>query len=239
MNAINHIYLDDRKGLLLVGSPKGKASTSHVLGTALLKRLEAGGMETEEITILEGLRSPEARDRLLKAMDSASLVIVSFPLYVDALPAPLVQVLELVAQSQKPAAAVHPSAGTRPKIASLVQCGFPETFQNRPALDIMRKFAAEAGYDWAGGLAMGMGGAVARNPLDKATGMARNVVKALDLAAVALLAGNAIPEEAVTLMGKPLMPKWIYLFAANFGMKSQAKKHGVRKAMYAKPYKSL
>jgi hypothetical protein len=119
---------------------------------------------------------------------------------------------------------------------AIVQCGFPETMQNQPALDIMREFAAKAGYDWAGGLATGMGGAVGGKPLEKAGGMAKNIIKAFDLAAASILAGGIIPEKAVTLMGKPLMPRWLYLLAANFGMKSQARKHGAAKSLYARPY---
>ena len=225
------------KALLLVGSPRGKASTSHAIGSYLAQKLGAGGMETEEIAVLEALRSTESLERLLEAMDSAQLVIVSFPLYVDQLPAPLAQALEIVAERRKEKLSAGKAAGARrQKIIAIVQCGFPETLQNQPALDILRRFAAEAGYDWAGGLAMGMGGAAGGKRLDQAGGMLRHVVKALDLAAVSLLSGNAIPEEATTLMGKPLIPKWLYLIAANFEMKSQAKKHGARKTMYARPY---
>jgi hypothetical protein len=225
--------------LLLIGSPRGKASTSHVFGSYLARKLEAGGMETREMTVSEGLRSDESLEQLFRAMDSAGLVIVSFPLYVDQLPAPLIQALGLFIdwRRKKPAAVAERTP--RPKIMAIVQCGFPETMQNQPALDIMRGFAAKAGYEWAGGLAAGMGGAVGGKPLEKAGGMAKNIIKAFDLAAASILAGGIIPEKAVTLMGKPLMPRWLYLLAANFGMKSQARKHGAAKSLYARPYEPL
>ncbi len=219
--------------LLLVGSPKGKASTSRSIGISLLRRLEAGGTATEEMAISAGLRSTEDRNGMLAAVDAADLLVVSFPLYVDQLPAPLVEALELIADHRNGAARTEPRAR---RLAVIVQCGFPETLQNQPAVDIMRRFAKEAGFVWAGALAIGMGGAIGGKSLDKAGGMARNVVKALDAAALSLAAGGLIPEEATALAGKPLMPKWLYLVAANYGMKSLARKHGVGKRAYDRPY---
>jgi putative NADPH-quinone reductase len=226
-----------RKALLLIGSPKGKNSTSFAIGGTILRKLEAAGMETEELTVATALQSAESRLRMFKAVDAADLVIVAFPLYVDQLPSPLIQALELIAERGKKTSGVSPSDGSRVrKIAAVVQCGFPETHQNQPAVDIVRRFAKEAGFQWAGALAMGMGGAVAGRPLEKAGGMVRNVVKAIDLAAASLAAGGDIPEEAAALMGRPIIAKWIYLLIANFGMKSRARKHGVRKRVYDRPY---
>lgn len=225
------------KALLLVGSPKGKAGTSRSIGISLLRRLDAGGMATEEMAVATALRSAEGRQRLLAAVDGADLFVVSFPLYVDQLPAPLIETLELIAERGKGAAAASP--GTEPRarrLAVIVQCGFPESFQNQPAVDTMKRFARETGFIWAGALAMGMGGAVGGRSLEKAGGIVRNVVKALDAAAASLAAGGLIPEEATAFAGKPMMPRWFYLAAANFGMKSLARKHGVGKRMFDRPY---
>ena len=79
------------KVLLLVGSPKGLKSTSRALGTYLLRKLEAGGMATESMLVGAALHGQANMARMLEAVDSADLVIVSFPLYVDQLPAPLVR----------------------------------------------------------------------------------------------------------------------------------------------------
>jgi hypothetical protein len=194
-------------------------------------------MEVEEMTVSAGLQSTENQHGLHKSVDAADLVLVAFPLYVDQLPAPLIQTLELIAERRKGTLVASPWAGPLvQKLAAIVQCGFPETIHNEPAVDIMRQFAREAGFEWAGALAMGMGGAVRGKSLEKAGGMVRNVVKALDLAAVDLAGGGNIPEEATSLMAKPMMLLWFYRFMANFGTKSQAKKHGVGKQLYSRPY---
>ena len=191
-------------------------------------------MTTETLIVGAGLHGENNRASMREAAATADLVVVSFPLYVDQLPAPLVEALEMVARDAKtrPGATV----GRGRKLMAIVQCGFPENLQCRPACDIMRQFAKEAGFSWAGALSMGMGGAIGGKPLEKAGGLGRNVAKALDRTAEALLAGGDVPSEAVALMAKPLMPRWFYVAMANFGMKSQAKKHGAKARLYDRPY---
>jgi len=225
------------KALLIVGSPKGKRSISYALGGALVGRLEAGGMEVGETTVAAALRSSEDRHRLYRAVDEADVIVVSFPLYVDQLPAPLIQTLELIADRRKGAQGATPWPGPLvQRLVAVVQCGFPETHQTRPAVDIMRQFARETGFQWAGALALGMGGAVGGRPLDKAGGMLRRVVQAIDLTAASLLSGGGAPEEATALMARPLMPRRLYHLAANWGFRRQIKRHGARTRVYDRPY---
>ncbi|HPW19075.1 MAG TPA: NAD(P)H-dependent oxidoreductase [Candidatus Aminicenantes bacterium] len=217
------------KALLIVGSPRGQASASRALGGYLLRRLRASGLDVEEAAAGAVLGSPERRHALYKASDEADIVIVSFPLYVDQLPAPLVQALELLAERRRGAMGLTPWPGPfEQKLAAIVQSGFPETSQNLVAVDIMRQFAKEAGFRWAGGLALGMGGAVGRRPLEKAGGRLRNVVKALDIAAASLAAGGDIPDGAAALMARPLMPFWLYRAAATWGFRRRIRKNGAR-----------
>ncbi len=225
------------KALLVVGSPKGKRSVSYALGKALLARLETGGTAVEETIVSAALRSSEERHRLYRLADEADLVIVSFPLYVDQLPAPLVQTLELLADRRRGAQGATPWPGPLvQKLVALVQCGFYEDHQNRSAVAVVRQFARETGFAWAGALTMGGGGALAGRPLDKAGGMLRNVVRALDLAASSLAAGGDVPEEATALMAKPIMARWLYHLAANWGFKRLIKKHGAKKRTFDRPY---
>lgn len=237
MNSPTPATAQKRKALLLIGSPKGKNSVSRAIGGNLLRKLEAAGMSAEEMTVMTALRSTESLHRMHTAIDAADLVIVAFPLYVDQLPAPLVQALELIAERRKGRPGPAPSAGPLvQKLAAIVQSGFPETRQNQPAVDIMRQFAKEAGFEWAGGLAMGMGGALGGNRLEKAGGMVRNIARALDLTASSLAGVGNIPDEAVGLMARPLMPRWIYSLAANWGFRREIRKHGVRGQVRARPY---
>lgn len=225
------------KTLLIVGSPRGRASVSSQFGGALLARLAARGSETEEIGVAEILRSSEVRHRFYRAADAADVVVVSFPLYVDQLPAPLIQTLELLADRRLGAQNATPWPGPLvQRLVALVQCGFLESHQNGPAVEIMRQFARETGFVWAGGLAMGAGGALAGKKMDRAGGLVRNPVRAFDLAAAALAEGGLVPPEAEALMAKPLMPRWLYHPAANWGFRRLLKKHGAKARTYDRPY---
>jgi len=60
-------------------------------------------------------------------------------------------------------------------------------------------------------------------PLEKSGYPARNVKRAIDLAAGDLLVGNHVSNEALILAAKPLVPTWLFMFFANRGWKQQAK----------------
>jgi hypothetical protein len=162
---------------------------------------------------------------------AADLVILSFPLSVDCLPAPTIRVLELIADARRHCAS---RGGLRPGLFVLCQSGFPEAEQSATALAICRRFAREAGFAWRGGLAVGGGPAV--TPRLKAGGPARHVVAALDDAAACLAAGQAVPIDVVSRAARPVMPAPLYRFAAERGFRRQSRQHGVRRPSASRPF---
>jgi len=218
-----------KKALLLIGSPKGKnRSTSESVGNYLLARLQEMGIETEKVFINSSMRSDEAIAGFLSTVESSDILILAFPLYVDSLPSRVVKALELIAENRK--------SSKDQRLLAISNSGFPEAFHNHTALDICRLFARETGIEWAGGLALGGGEAIGGRPLDEIGGMVRNVKRSLDLSAAALVEGRSVPEEAVNLMAKPFIPRFLYLFMGNMGWKRQAKKNGVRNRIGDRPY---
>jgi NAD(P)H-dependent FMN reductase len=224
--------------LLLIGSPKPKESSSGSLGAYLFEELETRGVKTQTIKLVKALRSDEATAQLRAAVTASDLIVLSFPLYVDSLPAPTILALERIsawAEEAGPQACGAPG-GHRPAFVAICQSGFPEVVQNEVAVEICRNFAAAAGFEWAGGLILAAGGMVSGQPLRKVKGMMRSAVVALDLTAGALAAGDPVPEEAVALMAKPAFPRVAYRFMANWGWRSQLKKSGDGSPLDARPY---
>ena len=223
-----------RKAVLLIGSPRGKKSASLALGERLLDGLDSRGVTTEIFTVPWALESEQKAAAMFDAASKADIVVFAFPLYVDQLPAPVIWALERIGERRS-----QRRSESTPWLAALVQCGFPETHQNLPALEIMRRFAELAGFHWAGGLAMGMGGAVAGRRPGERDGMLRNVFQGIDMAAAALAEHRPIPQEAAALLGRKLMPRWLYVLMANFGWRRQARKHAKTKRakidLYARP----
>ena len=103
--------------LLLVGSPKAPGkSVSEALGAYVIEKMEARGWSSETIFIRASLQSDEGRAGLLEAVKIADLIVLSFPLYVDSLPAPVIRAMELIGE--------HHFAGDT-RLAAIVNCGFP------------------------------------------------------------------------------------------------------------------
>jgi hypothetical protein len=85
---------------------------------------------------------------------------------------------------------------------------------------------------WLGG-----GEAIAGKPLEKACGLVRNDKRSLQLSAKFLAEGGAIPDEAMELIAKPLIPSWLYRWFGERGWKRQAKRYGTRKKRMARPFR--
>jgi hypothetical protein len=222
-----------KRVLLLVGSAKQHGSTSESLGTYLIEKLQERGFESETLFIHKSLKSDDRRYALLTAINHAEIVVLAFPLYIDCLPYLVIRTMELFAENRK-----EKKELMKQRLVCIVNNGFPESHHNDTAVAICRQFAREAGFNWAGGLGLGGGEAINGKPLHEVKGMARNVIKALNLAADALSEGNPIPQEAKILMTRSLVPKWLYIWLGGMRWKRDAKKHGVNKQLYSRPYQT-
>jgi ferredoxin-NADP reductase len=119
--------------------------------------------------------------------------------------------------------------GRRPaRLVALLNCGFPEPEQMRFALLMLREFAREAGYIYAGSLPVGGGEAIHGRPLASTGGMTHRLRAALDVAASALAAGQGVPEAASAAAAHPFIAPPFYRLAGWWGWHSQAHAHGLR-----------
>ena len=221
----------DKKVLLLVGSPKGETSTSASLGNYLISKFGKFGMTCEKGFIHRLVNREDKIQSLFKMIDRADLIILTFPLYVDSLPAPVIKAMELIKEYKN----TVESKNSKNFIA-IVNSGFPEASQSTVALQICRIFSKECDLIWKGGIALGMGGAIGGVPLLEKAGMARNVIKGLDLVAQALKDDKKIPQEAIDLFSKKFIPTIFYNRFGNLGWRVQASRYGVKKKIKDKPY---
>jgi multimeric flavodoxin WrbA len=231
-----------RRALLIVGSPKThELSTSGALGGYLLDRLKDRGWEAESLTLRASLNRPDGQRELLSRVERAGLILLVFPLYVDALPYLATKALAVMAAGVPAGSAPSPR-----RLVAIVNSGFPETRQNAVALAICREFAVQSGFAWAGGLALGGGGAIGGEPLTAAKRPGppvRNVIAALDMTAAALAEGLPVPAGATRLFAKNLIPlpvpvwRSLYMRLAGRGFEKLAAKNGIGKEqLRAQPY---
>ena len=198
-----------RRALLLVGSPRTRKSTSNSLGSYLFETLKAQGVQTETAFIHTTIRSKDRMETLLDMLNAADLVVLAFPLYVDSLPAPVMEALERIAAHREISQQPH-----RQLFAAISNCGFPEPNHNATALAICANFTRLTGFYWAGSLALGAGeGMVHGMPLNELDGRVIPLKKALDLAAESLAQGIAIPDcnprRGAGIAGKAIHPRLV------------------------------
>lgn len=164
-------------------------------------------------------------------IERADLITLAFPLYIDSLPAPVIKAMELIKEERD---RLEPKKSNN--FIAIVNNGFPEASQNTTVLRICRVFAKECNFLWKGGIMLGGGGAIGGVALQERGGMVRNIVRGLDIAAGALKDDKDVPQEAIDLISKKIIPYSLYNIIGNLGWKSQAKKFNARKKLKDKPY---
>ena len=217
--------------LLLVGSAKPRGtSTSEALGMHLLERLALRGVIGELRHLQNEAHTPEALRDLVAAVRAHSLVIISSPVYIDALPALVTRALEAIAADR-----AQDLVRTPLTIAMLLNCGFPESRHAAVARTIGALFARATGARWAGALQLGGGGVIDGRPFDVAGRVVAHLPALLDEAAAALAVGRAIPPSVQERFAQPLMGTSLYMAAGDAGWLWTAAHEGALTKMWQRP----
>jgi multimeric flavodoxin WrbA len=221
-----------RKAVLLAGSPRMAKSTSASLGGYLLEELGTRGVAAETIHIYRALHDRVKLMELFEAINRADLCILSFPLYIDSIPAPVLTFMQQLCEYRK----ANPSCCGFMAIAN---CGFIESRHNVTALAICAEFARASGFTWTGSIALGGGeGLVHGRPLRDLGGPVTPCKKSLDRVAGALADGQPVPDDARRQLAKPFVPGWIYRFVGSMNWKTQARRNGILHRLGDQPYRS-
>lgn len=216
-----------RHAVVWVGSAKpAGTSTSEGLGQALLDRLAKRGWTTEVVHAAGSVQlSRRDAPALLDAVERADLLIVASPVYVDCLPSLVLAGLARLADADLMA---------RPVVLPMVQCGFPEVEQTELAVRVVENAVREAGWGWAGPLAVG-GGGMLGGSLEKGHCTAQR--EGLDQAADALDAGEGVPMEATERFAMASVSPGAYRLAGQAGWLWQAFRNRALSRLGERPFK--
>jgi len=208
---------------VLIGSPKGiEKSASARLTKVITTGLEAANWTSEWFHAHHVLRADEAWESLIASMARSDVILLAAPLYVDSLPAPVIETLHRLSQAKSMLA----SGGLPPRMVSLLNCGFVEAHQNTTAQSMVCLFSENMGFQWAGGISIGAGGMINKR-----------IREALEMASNALRDDILIPDAVDVLTRKPIMKPWLYVIGGNFMWKRQAKANGLEpEDLRARPY---
>ncbi len=168
------------------------------------------------------VKSGELPENLNNVLNADALLIV-FPLYCDALPASLVELLTRLERAAK--VREH-----KPCVFAIVNCGFHEASQNETALAICKHFADRAGLPWGYGIGIG-GGPALSGFKSWENGPASGIYKALRGMAGAILSMESGTDVFVSFG----IPRFAYLLIVKFLMWNLAQKSGTKNPR-ARPY---
>lgn len=135
-----------RKVIFLNGSPKNRRAVTEKF-INMTKEGFSGRVESETVYIYE----TELENALFEKVYRADAVVMAQPLYVDCLPA---RVLEFMKAYGEFAADRQPAGAG---LYFIINCGFMENRQNDTAIRILKLFAGKAGFDFCGGVSVGSG----------------------------------------------------------------------------------
>lgn len=206
---------------IINGSPKAKDSASGML----IEKLQ-GFLDGKPDVYRAARLMLENSAETLADMVSADALIIVFPLYVDSLPAPLIEVLERLERAAKSAPAPPPT------VYGICNCGFFEAGHTDIALQILRNFARRAGFNWGYGIGIGAGGFSAARCGQ--TGPAAALFSALGRLGESLSHPHAVEQENVFVT--PGIPRVLYLLGAHMGWRQMSRQNGVRRRIRAKPH---
>jgi len=212
----------------ITGSPKTTGSASRRIAQELANRLEEFGVRCSFHSAIGAFRGGPGWSTLQADMRLSDLLVFASPIYFDALPYPLTALLERLAAD----------ADTRPpRLVAIATCGFAEGEHTQVGLDIARLFARRTGRAWLGGLGVPGAGAIGDAPLEAHRGKTANLREALDLCAGALARGEALPQVARELAGRPPLPPAVYRWAGAAGWVAEGLRQGAATKLWSQPFR--
>ena len=156
-----------RKVIFLNGSPKKRKAVTEKLINKVKENLN-NRVESETVYIYE----TEFSEELFEMIDGADAAVMAQPLYVDCLPA---RVLEFMKAYGDFAKNREPS-GTG--LYFIINCGFMENRQNDTAIRILELYAEKTGFDFRGGVSVGSGAIILNtNKKDRLETMLKNLAE--------------------------------------------------------------
>ena len=223
-----------RVSVLQMSPRPAGVSTSQAIWRYLRPFMDAGAAQVELVAATEFVRAAAVAQAAAQRCAQADLLLVISPLYWDSLPYPGLLALEHIH-----AARLQSGAGPA-RLMGVLNCGFAEPEQFRFAFGLLREFAQEAGYTWAGGLPVAGGEAINGRDLERLGGLTRPLRHAIDIGMPALLAGGVLPEAACDAAAVQTTPGALYRFFGWWGWHMKRRAQGLSaREVRAKPFDGL
>jgi hypothetical protein len=221
--------------ILLMGSPRGRKSSSNAICLYLQELFEKNGIESQEPFFLRNhVTTEEKMNDMLVTLEQFDIIVLVAPLYDDTSPAIVVKAMEAVSRNS--------SKYVNTRFFPIINCGLPEPFHiTEVAIPIYHKFANTIGLQWVGSLALGAGEGLQGKDgklLNDTGGFGKKVMKSLERAVESFVTNSEFGDEALEIFSlkifyNRIMRKFM-VWTNNRGWRKMAQKNGGDVA--ARPY---
>ncbi|MBN2040453.1 MAG: NAD(P)H-dependent oxidoreductase [Spirochaetes bacterium] len=221
--------------VLIDASPKvNERSVSGYLIDMVSKHIQENNAEKIRINIRQSFRKNETEENY-KVIIKADALIISFPLYIFCMPGILTRFLQDYYQFYLK----HKEEATRPKVYTIVNCGFPEPEINLEAVRVIRSFCGHINADFRFGIQIGCGGMLLGA---EGKPIVKKVVQKLDRIFSEIIEdiqnNNSEKKENVSVSAITFPPGIFFFLMNKFGWYTMARRRNglKRKDLYKKPY---
>lgn len=200
---------------LINGSPKTANSASGYFAEEFRTLLP----QSAKVSLFSA-NQLERADASLAPLFACNRWIFFFPLYVDAVPSHLLQLLMRIESESKSWETGAIS------VYAVVNCGFYEALQNRNALDVIHHFCDHCGLSWKYGIGIGAGGFVGNSPeMPLQSSLKKPVFFSLKELAASLQEENQPRENRFV---EPRIPRFLYRRFGDLSWKQDARRNHLK-----------
>lgn len=215
------------------GSPRPSGSLSCILIDHLIETLH---LTPENYRIFDARKLSQTVDCILEynALLDCDTIVVVAPLYVDSLPATLLQFLHHLACYQT---TISPHKS--PALYGLINCGFIDGFQNHLALNILEHYTTRMNWSFGGGLGFGSGEMFksTQRKIPKEAKLMKPLYEAFDTLTACLATQTPIPTPTKQILVNQDFSKSLFVIVAGLGWLPQAWRHQITPIkLLSKPY---
>lgn len=192
------------------GSPRGAKSTSKIIIDELKSLVN--DILCMEYTISRSWQGIE----IIEELADFDAIIFAFPLYVDGIPAHLLDWLKRVEQAGFPSKKIN--------VYCVVNCGFYEGIHGEIALDMIKSWSEKVNLNWGMGVSVGAGGMY---PMIKDVPLGKGPKSHIG-SAYKIFIGNVMNmTSSNNIYTNCKIPRFTYKIAAELGFIATAKKNGL------------
>jgi multimeric flavodoxin WrbA len=203
---------------LINGSPKiGQESNSGILLNFLKQKIAP-----HNIIFNHSINRNSLKEEQIREFHIMDVIVIAFPLYCDAPPSHLVQMMVQIENYSK-----NNTIQKRPYVYVIVNNGFYEGKQNEIALEIMKNWCDRVGFIYGQGIGHGAGEML---PYIKNVPLGHGPLKNLGRALDEIAKNITNKQEGENIFLSPNFPYigWKFM-ATNVFWNGQAKKNGINK----------